>query len=210
MFSRISAGFALTIVALGITFSPLNAQAMGAVDSEAGLMWWAHEIDAPEGGGVDADDIGVYLDLWFGDRWGFSANVFSSDPDDPDFSSSSNYSIDVKRRLISPTENNFLAVGAGWQGVETIAGQTSDGPRLMIEGRVGAGILFGYSEVAWMPDLGDAGPRRDMDATEYEVGVSLTPFPFLNLRFGYREFDLEFQGGSEKSSGPLLGVAIHF
>jgi len=210
MITRISAVFAVTIVTLGLTLTPSKAQAMGAVDAEVGLLWWAHEIDTPGRKSVDADDVGAYFDLWLGDSWGISANAYSSDSDDPEFSSSSDYSIDAKWRLLSPTENNFFAVGAGWQGIETTTGQSSDGPRLLIEGRVGVGILFGYGEVAWMPDLGDAGIFQDMDGTEYEFGASLTPFPFLNLRLGYRVFDLGYKGGSEKSSGPLLGVAIHF
>ena len=41
-------------------------------------------------------------------------------------------------------------------------------------------------------------------------GVSFTPFPFLNLRAGYRIRELDYDGGSEEADGYLLAGAIHF
>ena len=38
----------------------------------------------------------------------------------------------------------------------------------------------------------------------------MTPFPFLNVRIGYRKFELDYRGGSQTSDGYYLGGAVHF
>ncbi len=189
---------------------PGTSLAAGPLDAEVGLTWWAHDITAPGVNSTTADGPGAYAEIWWAEGWGLGANYFESDPDARGLADTSGFSVDLKRRFISPTENNFLALGAGWQNVDLVRGGSADGVRLLAEGRFGVGILFGYGHAAWMPDLGDAGLHRDVEGTEYEVGVSLTPFPFLNLRLGYRVFDLDFRGGSQESDGYLLGGAVHF
>jgi len=202
--------FLLPIALVLFVIFTATSRAAGPVDAEAGLTWWVHDVDTPELNNVTADGPGAYAEIWWDEAWGVGAEYFKTDPDTRRASSVSEFSFDLKRRLASPTENNFLAVGAGWKNQDVIGGGTADGFRLLLEGRVGVGILFGYGTLAWMPDLGDAGLRRDLDATEYQFGVSLTPFPFLNLRLGYRKSDLNFNGGSQTSDGFLLGAAIHF
>ncbi len=201
-------GSVLAFAAVSITVLPV--QAAGPLDVEVGLTWWAHDVEVNGVGSSSADDTGAYAEVWWNEGWGLAMDYFNSDPDEGRFDEASDFSVDIKRRVLSPTENNFLAVGAGWQDIDVGTGASADGPRFLVEGRGGVGILFAYGQLAWMPDLGDAGVARDVEGTETQVGVSVTPFPFLNLRLGYRVMDLDFRGGSRKSDGYLLGGAVHF
>ncbi len=201
-------GFVAVVAAFSIPAG--IARAAGPLDVEVGLTWWSHDVEVNGVGSSSADDTGAYAEVWWNEGWGLAADYFNSDPDEGAFDEASDFSVDVKRRVLSPTENNFLAVGAGWQDIDIGSGASTDGPRFLVEGRGGVGIMFAYGQIAWMPDLGDAGVFRDVEGTETQVGVSLTPFPFLNLRLGYRVMDIDFRGGSRKADGYLLGGAVHF
>ncbi|GJL81233.1 MAG: hypothetical protein DHS20C01_08670 [marine bacterium B5-7] len=198
----------LVPVLLGLSLFTTTANALGPLDGEVGVTWWSHDID-DGGNNIDADGTGIYGELWWADGWGVAGQYFESDPG-RGFGTASDFSIDLKRRLISPTDNTFLAIGLGWQNAEFLGGEDTDGVRLLAEGRVGLGLFFVYGEAAFMPSMSNAGGRRDIDGSEYEAGVSLTPFPFLNLRLGYRVFNLDYRGGSEDSDGYYLGGAFHF
>lgn len=195
---------------IAASWLPLSAQALGPLDAEVGVTWWAHDIDDSGIGDTDADGNGAYAELWWADGWGLTGEFLESEPDGGGLADGSSFSLNVKRRLLSPTDNNFIAIGAGWQDSELITGGNAEGVRLTLDGRVGLGVLYVYGQGAWMPDLGDAGALRDMEGTEYQVGVSLTPFPFLNLRLGYRVFELDYAGGSRETDGYILGGAVHF
>ena len=183
---------------------------LGPVDAELGVVYWAHDVVSTDSNNTSADGDGAYAELWIADKWGINGEYFTTDPDIAGIANSSSLSIDVMRRVLSPTENNFVALGAGWQDSELSGGGSAEGMRLVAEARAGLGILYVYGQAAWMPELGDAGSRRDLSATEIEFGVSITPFPFLNLRAGYRSFETDFRGGSQNSDGYLIGGAVHF
>jgi hypothetical protein len=210
MFNPKRASLLLTLGALlGISLSPA-ALALGPLDAEAGVVWWHHDIDNDIVGNTGADAPGAYAEIWWAKGWGIEGNYFESDPDRGGFSKTVDMSLDLKRRIISPTDSNFIAFGAGWKDTELLGGSSADGVRLTVDARVGLGILFAYGQAAWMPDMGNAGVYRNIEGTEYHVGVSFTPFPFLNLRLGYRSVEYDFTGGSQTSDGYLLGGAIHF
>jgi hypothetical protein len=195
-------------ILISFLLSPLSFAA-GPLDAEAGVLWWVHDVDATDVGKSNADAAGAYAEVWWANNWGISGDYYESDPGGG-LSSATAVSIDVKRRLLSPTENNYIALGMGWEDAELVTGGNAQGPRFVAEGRFGIGIMFLYAQGAIMPDLGDAGARRNLDATEYEAGLSFTPFPFLNFRAGYRSFELDFSGGSQTSEGYFLGAALHF
>lgn len=202
---------AIALLAALAAFSAAPAvQALGPLDAEAGVLWWSHDVDTADLGSSDADGTGAYAELWWAEGWGLAADYYKSDPDRRGFGDTTDFSVDVKRRVLSPTENNFIALGVGWQDAELVGGHTTEGVRLTADARVGLGILHAYGRAVWMPDLGDAGPRDDISGHEYQVGVSFTPFPFLNLRAGYRIRELDYDGGSEEADGYLLAGAIHF
>jgi len=204
------------------------ALALGPVDGEVGALWWANEY-ATEGASADAGVPGINAELWWQSKFGVRAKLFG---DVDNTSSSSDYTaVDVMWKPFSPTENNFVAVGVGWQdmdftAIDSFSGDTS-GMRLSVEGRVGiVGMVYAYGQAAYLPSMGDASDSvneySDMDGLEYEVGVSWKPAPFISVRGGYREAQLDYTrvefGGAEtsessessESSGFLLGVGFHF
>ena len=87
----------------------------------------------------------------------------------------------------------------------------------MAEGRVGVlGFLRFYAEAGWAPSLGDLGSRRDLSSISVETGLVLDPFPFVDLRLGWRYQITDYTGvitgsqASEGSYGVLLGGGIHW
>ena len=186
------------------------ANAAGPLDAEAGVLLWFHDVDSSDLSSVECDGSGSYADIWWANSWGLSADYFESDPDFAGLTSTNSFSLDVKRRLLSPTENNYVAFGAGWEDNQLVGGGTAEGPRLLVEARAGVGILFAYGQLAWMPDLGNSGGFRDLEGTETDLGISLTPFPLVNFRLGYRRFETDFRGGSQSSEGFYAGAALHF
>jgi hypothetical protein len=183
---------------------------------EAVIAWWANEVEVDaDAGSFDAGALGGHVDVWFG-AWGARVSVFDSELDNVTNRDANFFSLDIKRRLLSVTDNNFLAVGLGWEDIDLALGDSTSGVRLLAEGQFAPlPFLHLYGQFAWMPELSDAGGRTDLDGTEWEVGASFTPFPFLTLRGGWRQFDLDFRRGedgkgSSSSAGPVLGAGVHW
>ena len=186
------------------------------ITGEAIIEWWANEVDLDTGAGsMDAGALGGHVDVWFG-AWGAKLSVFDSELDTLTERDASFFSVDIKRRLVSVTDNNYLALGLGWEDIDLALGDSSSGVRLVAEGQFAPlPILHLYGQIAWMPELSDAGGRTDLEGREWEIGAALTPFPFLSLRGGWRQFDLDFRRGeggkgSSKSSGPIFGAGVHW
>jgi hypothetical protein len=221
---------------LGLCGTP--AFAMGPVDGEIGAAWWANDFSASgNGSSVDASAgaPGFRAELWLFKRYGLRAERYSSDGADLGASSTDYTSVDFRWRAFSPTENNFLALGAGWQQMDMatlgLEGNTS-GARLGLEGRVAAGGLFYfYGQGSYLPSLSDTpavdpalGRFENMSGWEYEAGVSWKMFPFLSMRGGYRSQRVDFtrtgyeilpgeedsMDGAVESSGFLLGLSFRF
>ena len=195
----------------------LPAMAVGPVQGEVGAVWWANNFDASAGlanVSSDAGAPGFHAELWIMNKYGFRAERFSSDLDDIGGASADYTSIDVLWRPISPTGNNFFAVGLGWQEMDLatvgLDGDTS-GVRVAAEGRVGLGALFyAYAQGSYFPSLDEAnasnpqlGRFEDLDGHEYEIGVSWKVFPFMSMRAGYRTYNVNF---NETGIDPLLGI----
>ena len=208
------------------------ALALGPVDGEVGALWWANEYDA-EGLSADAGVPGFNAELWWQSKFGVRAQLLG---DIDDNASSADYAtLDVMWKAFSPSENNFIALGLGWQDMDFSTldsalrdtGDTS-GMRIALEGRVGiVGMVYAYGQAAYLPSMDDAtgslptpDTYDDMDGLEFELGLSWKPAPFISLRGGYRESRLDYTrvpsgGGSEtdessESSGYLLGAGFHF
>ncbi len=205
------------LLAILITlFSPAPCLAAGPVDGELGVVWWANDLDLDPTGEFDAGAWGGYAGVWLNDRWGARAAFFRSDLDEPGLDQNIDYlSVDVKGRLVSVSENNFIAAGLGWENIDFGDGGDSDGLRLVLDGRFGLGrLIFVYGQAAWLPVMSDADNRSDLDAFEIEAGLGITPFPFLDLRGGYRQFRLDFKTDgvedSATSKGLFIGAGVHF
>lgn len=180
------------------------------------VEWWANEVELDAANGsLDAGAFGGHADVWFG-AWGARVSVFDSELEGVAAGDADFLSVDIKRRLLSFTDNNFVALGLGWEDIDLALGDSSSGVRLLAEGQFAPlPFLHLYGQFAWMPALSDAGGRTDLEGREWEVGASFTPLPFLTLRGGWRQFDLDFQRGedgksSSKSSGPIVGAGFHW
>jgi hypothetical protein len=207
-----------TLVLLG---SSLPARALGPVDLEVTALFWNSDTEVL-GVSESSGEVGGRAEIWF-KKLGASAALFRPRPEgalsDLDFDYTN---LDVKWKLISPTENNFIALGAGYQNVDVTAGGLSDdstGPRLVAEGRVGlTAILYFYGRGAYMPDLSDLEEGTvtltNGSGFEYEFGLQVKPFPFLQLFGGFRshknEYDVPLGTTEFKHDGIVVGGGVNF
>ena len=135
---------------------------------------------------------GFKAELWIKKAFGFRASRYSSDVDALTAETSDFTSLDFMWRPFSPGENNFVAVGVGWQesdlGNIGLASDTS-GARINVEGRIAvAGIVYFYGQGSYLPELDDAQSVvpgesfADLSGHEYEVHISHAA---LTERFKY-------------------------
>ena len=190
-------------------------QALGPVDGEAGVVTWA--VDDYQDASVNSPLTGGYGELWLGERWGMRAALYRVSPDSVSMAPDEQTLVDFKVRVLSTTDNTFLALGLGWEQDRFGAEGNASGARIMAEGRLGVlGFLRLYAEAGWAPYLGDVGSRRDLSLISVETGFVLDPFPFVDLRLGWRYQITDYTGvitgsaASEGSYGVLLGGGIHW
>lgn len=207
-------------IAVVLTLMALPGSAVlaaGPVDGEATLNWWANDFDADVGDSeIDAGAFGGTAELWWNQSWGLKGALYRSDLADSGGNDDSDYlSIDLKRRLISPTENNYIAAGLGYERLSLDSGDNTQGVRLLVEGRLGvAGTVYAYGESAWMPAFEDTSEREDLDAVEFELGVGFSPLPFMTVSGGWRKFALDFtdtatgSGRQTSASGPVFEAGV--
>jgi len=208
----------LLIIASLLSVVSIKSFALGPVDGEIGIALWENDFKADiSSAEVDAGSLFIYGETWVGEKWGIRGAWFDSDLESTEFSNQSRYQLEVRRRLLSASDNTFLALGAGLEKIDLENGSDSSGFRISTEGRLSfTGIIFLYGKYAWVPSMGDAGNFDDISATEIDVGIHITPLPFVSLRLGYLEYDLDYNltapglaGGSD-SSGFYLGGGFHW
>jgi hypothetical protein len=142
-----------TVCVLG---SAVPVRALGPVDLE--VTDPVLEPDTEVLGVSEASgDVGARAEMWI-TRFGVSASFYQYTPEDSLSSLDFQYTnLDAKWKLISPTENNFFALGVGYQKIDLDSSgfsDSSEGPRLVAEGRVGlTNLLYFYGRGAYMPDL---------------------------------------------------------
>ena len=205
--------------------------ALGPVDVEAGIVYWDSETDFSLGSmseSYDSEDISYFAEGWFG-KWGVKGAVYNVEFDDSGKEGDLDIeftSLDLRRKLFAPTENNFFALGIGWEKIKIDTGDDSidsNGLRLAAEGRIGlVGMLYIYGDASYYFSLDDFDNEvTNPDGWELEFGLSYKPAPFVNLRAGYRTSSLDFDigfgetrggnpSGSFEPSGFLAGVSINF
>lgn len=197
-------------------FSFTSSHAVGPLDGEATIDWWNSELSGNLfDGSLDAGTVVFRAESWWDQGWGIRGGITLSDIEAEEFGDPRRYHIDVKRRLISPTDNTFLAAGAGWENLDLENGESSNGVRLSLEGRVGlGGFATLYGESVWMPRLSSVNGLEDLSGREFETGLVFDPFPFLSIRAGYRRFKLDFDltdgSGQSTSQGIVIGAGIHW
>lgn len=186
--------------------------AAGPIDGEVSAVWWANDFDTKSetaSTSTDAGAPGLRAEMWMFNRYGLRASQFGSDPDGSDGADYT--SVDVMWRALSPTENNFLAVGLGWQQMDVDGlDEATSGARVTVEGRVSLmGMLYAYGHGSYLPSLSDTdaadpqqGEFRDLDGYEYELGVAWNAMPFMDVHAGYRVNNMSF---TQEAVAPLSG-----
>lgn len=205
------------LLLLALWCLPLPSPGAGPLDGQISLTWWANDFDTDLGNGsIDAGAFGGRAQLWLNQTWGLKGAIHRSDLADSAGADDIDYlSIDLQRRLISATEHNFIAVGAGYENLGLSDGDDAQGFRLLLEGRVGiAGTVYAYGHTAWMPVFEDTTSREDLAALEFEAGIGFSPLPFVTLGAGWRKFTLDFtdsatgSGREATASGPVFEAGL--
>lgn len=189
-------------------------------DGNANLVWGPHNVSADAfDASFDVGTMDTEGEVWWR-RWGLKTGYFESDVVDNNSGEGLDFAnVDMKRRLLSATQNSFVALGLGWENIalgNVGEDDNTQGPRLLLEGRLGVTRLlhlYGYS--AWLPSLKETGQLQDPSGFELAAGLSVKPIPHLSFRAGYRELRLDFkslQGANEssKTQGVVLGAGIHW
>ena len=196
---------------IGISLS----MAAGPVDGEISIFYWDAEFardSVLENVDTDAAQPGIQAQIWFVKKFGVRIALFSADLDDLNEDDAEYRSLDVMWRPISPTDNTYLAIGAGWQDAEfTDAGTTlttveTSGIRASLDGRVGLGGVFSafgrFTTLIEMDDFTEPGGDlfRDIEGDEFEVGLIWDIIPFLDVRAGYRSVAFDY------TREPIVGL----
>jgi hypothetical protein len=211
----------LLVLAVIVLGASVPVRALGPLDVEVTALFWNSDTEVL-GVSESSGEVGARAEVWF-KRLGASAAYFQPKPEgllsDLDFEYTN---LDVKWKFIAPTENNFFALGAGYQSVDLAGGGFDDdstGARLVAEGRVGlTGILYFYGRGAYMPELSDIETGTvsltNGSGFEYEFGLQLKPFPFLQLFGGFRshknEYDVPLGTTEFKHDGIVVGGGVNF
>lgn len=205
------------ICALLLTALSATSYALGPLDDETGLRWWADDFDTDAfDTGIEAGAFGGIGGDWWSQRWGLRGGMYRSQLDELDRDGVEYLSLDLKRRVFSSGDSTFFAVGLGWEDVDLGQGVESQGPRFALDGRAGLfGVLSVYGQAAWFPSMDDASGFEDIQGNEFEAGISYDPAPFVSLRAGFRQITLDFNdpnglNSSSESRGFVLGGGIHW
>ncbi|NJN64604.1 MAG: hypothetical protein HC882_06800 [Acidobacteria bacterium] len=212
----------LAVCVIAAAASP--ALAVGPVDVEVGVKYWVHEVE-PDGDSetYDGDAPGFFAEVWI-NKLGFTAAWHQSRVDENGVESDVDFQgIDARWKLFSVTDNNFIGLGAGLQQLEFDSpdgSADSTGFRLVADGQAGLGkIVYVFGEAVYYIGMDDAdlpggGSLEDIEGWEFEFGVSVKPFPFLNAKAGYRtsQVDGTFEGNSSdtKFDGWFGAVSVNF
>ena len=212
-FLRLAARLVLIVGLL----ATLPARALGPIDGEVGILTWVADTDNYTDASIDTASIGGYAELWLDQRWGFRTASYRVSEDAVSMAPDEQTVVDLKYRLISPADNNYVALGLGWEQDRFGAEGDTSAARVVIDSRIGVlGALSLYGAAGWAPQMGDLGLREDLSSISVETGLVLHPLPFVSLRLAWRYHITDYTGSitgastRESSYGVVLGGGIHW
>ena len=203
-------------VTLLVLFVGTPAYALGPIDGEVGLGFWSNHYESDlQNGELDLGTTFAHGELWLFDEWGVRGSYFDSDLEESAFSNQQRTVIEARKRFLSLSDNNFFALGAGLENIALTNGQDTSGLRLSAEARLGLPLsIFLYGRAGWSPVLESTSGFDDISSREIEVGAHFTPMPFVSLRVGYLQYDLDYSldaaQSNESSSGFFVGAGFHW
>ena len=193
-----------------------SARALGPVDGEVILSLWNNQFESDLGDGeADLGSLTASGEIWIGDNWGLRIARFESDLEETELNNETRTQLELRRRLLSASDNNFFALGVGAESIDLVNGESSEGLWLSAEARLAlTPVTYFYGRGAYLPWMEDAGDFSDITGSELELGVSFTPLPFVSVKLGYLTLDLDYEsggsGGSASSDGLLIGAGLHW
>lgn len=210
------------VVLAAASFS--SAAAAGPVDGEVTALYWGSNTTIDTAPSEHSYDAAARAELWFVKKVGLSVSWYRPQPAEAlgQVDSMQYANLDLTWRFLSPTKNNFFALGAGWQqvsAVDAFADDSTSGPRVVVEGRVCfVKVLYGYGRGAWLPTLKDwdllGTPMTDGTGYEAEAGLQIKPMAFMQIFLAYRMSHSEFTsiGGAfdVDHDGPVVGFGVNF
>lgn len=138
---------------------------------------------------------------WLNNKWQGQSSLYKTKSLDVGLPDTSQWSVDITRRLLSGKENTYLAMGLGWNDIGMAAGKSSFGMRFIAEGRVGIyGPAYLFGQAALSPWMTNVGQLVDPFGKELELGLAVDPLPYMSLRAGYRGYWLDSAESSSDSS----------
>ena len=176
---------------------------------------------------VDSEDLfdtslntqatGAYANVWWRQTWGIHSALYRVGEEKVNMAPDQQLVVDLERRLLSATDNTYLAAGLGWEKNRFGDEGSASGPRVSADARIGLlGALYVYGRAGWAPDLNHLGRREDISSISVETGLVLDPLPFLSLRAVYRYHITDYTEVTtstdlrESSYGVLFGGGIHW
>ncbi len=234
------------VIAIALIALAAPIFAAGPADVEFGVKYWMSDPDLSIGEGrdsstidTDASDLAFYGKIWIG-KWGVAASRYKTKMEvdtEPlrapgEASITGTYlAIDIKRKIFSPSETSYLAVGVGFEQIDVeFPGREffpldTQGFRLNVEGQVSlAKKIRGFAELSYYISMDDPKfieeANSDTDGYEFELGAALQIFPHVDLLAGYRasevEYDFREPGGpgrftiTQEPAGFFVGAAMRF
>lgn len=154
---------------------------------------------------------------WLNDKWSGESSIYHANGLEKGLADASQWTLDIKRRLLSSTENTYLAMGLGWNDVAISESESSSGMRFVAEGRVGIyGPAYLFGQAAYSPWMSNIGNQIDPFGKELDLGLAVDPLPSMSFRAGYRGYWLDSAESSDESSirrqadGFYIGGGIHW
>ena len=129
---------------------------------------------------------------WLNDKWSGKSSIHPTNGLEKSLADTNQWTIDIKRRFLSDTENTYLAMGLGWNDIEITESESSSGMRFVAEGRVGIyGPAYLFGQAAFSPWMSNLGNKVDPFGKEIEIGLAVDPLPSMSFRAGYRGYWLD-------------------
>ena len=154
---------------------------------------------------------------WLYDKWSGQSILNQMNDQGIDIADTSQWAVDIKRRLLSAKENTYFAMGLGWKDIELAQDESSSGMRFVAEGRVGIyGPAYLFGQAAVSPWMTDAGSHTAPFGKELDLGMGLNPLPSMSFRAGYRSYWFDTSDSSNESilkghtDGFYIGGGLHW
>ena len=185
-------------------------------DLDQALLGWSSTTQSSTGSIAMPSQINL-SEGWLNDKWSGQRSIYQAKGLEKGLADASQWSLEIKRRLLSSTENTYLAMGLGWNDIAITEGESSSGMRFVAEGRVGIyGPAYVFGQAAYSPWMSNIGSQIDPFGKELDLGLAVDPLPSMSFRAGYRGYWLDSAESSDESSirrqvdGFYIGGGIHW